>query len=226
VTHAISPQDVEEAACVLADVRDAFPPGTIYVVVVDPEVGSARQLVVIRDHRHYFVGPDNGVFSLVSTAPDSQAIRLDRPGFWRSPVSATFHGRDIMAPIAAYLANGWTWEHLGSPTSLRVLLAFPAPTLDVASGQVEGRVEYADRFGNLMTNIRGGNLPQPAHGQWSVSCGSASGIPLVRCYADRPPGTIVALMGSSDRLEVAIVGGNAQTELHVPRHARVTCSVK
>lgn len=224
VTHSITPQDTSEAAWVLADVTDAFPPDTIFVVVVDPGVGSARQLVAIRGRQHLFVGPDNGVFSLACAAdPDCQIIQLDRPEFWRSPVSATFHGRDIMAPVSAQLANGVPITALGSPTRLRVAHAFPAAVQDT-NGRVVGRVEYTDKFGNLITNIRQQDLAGPPDRPRRVACPALKDIHFVRCYADRPSQTLVALIGSTGRLEIALVGGSAQAALQLPRHAQVTCS--
>ncbi len=224
VTHSIAPQDTCEAAWVLADVEDAFAAGTIFVVVVDPGVGSARPLVAVHSHRHFFIGPDNGVFSLSSAAAtDCEVIMLDRPEYWRSRISATFHGRDIMAPVAAHLANGTSWEKLGSPARLTVVQQFPPAALDVVGRRTVGRVEYTDSFGNLITNIRREDLPPPADHGLLVTCASRSAIPVVHCYADRPHRSVVALIGSSGRLEIAVVGGNAQSELQVARHAPVLC---
>ena len=153
VSHQITPQDVMEAAFVLRSVVDHYPQGTVHLAVVDPGVGTDRRAIALEHRGSYFVGPDNGLFSLVleEDAPE-RVVVLDRPGFWRDPsTSSTFHGRDIFAPVAAHLASGRNLEDVGSPTDRLTPLHWALPTIDEHG--VQGWVVHIDRFGNCITNI-------------------------------------------------------------------------
>jgi S-adenosylmethionine hydrolase len=221
VSHAVSAQDVHEAAWLLRDVRDAFPPDTIFVVVVDPGVGSDRALLCLKTNTATYLGPDNGVLSLVRPVPmDAQLFRLDNQSLWRQKISPTFHGRDIMAPVAAHLAAGSPIGEVGSRAGQMEMLRFPAARS--VGNAIVGRVEYADSFGNLITNVDASQLDPQS--QWDVLCSGRDNIPLVTCYADRPAGACVAVIGSNARLEIAVVNGNAQNALAVSRHDEIRCS--
>lgn len=230
VTHAIRPQSIREGAIIWSDTTPFFPPGSIHVAVVDPGVGTDRPIVAARIGASYFVAPDNGLFDQVLMRAGNEhvtAVRLDQATFWRPTVSATFHGRDIMAPVAAHLASGVSLDRLGSPHRLLVRQSWPAVAR--SEGAVEGEVVWIDSFGNLVTNIRETELAH-AFGSVSdaiVSLGGRRIGRLRRAYADAAGGDVVALIGSSGRLEIAVVNGSAAERLEagegmpvrVARHA-------
>ena len=170
LTHGIGAQDVRHGAATLADSYRYFPPGSIFVGVVDPGVGTARAAILLETPAAaaHFLAPDNGLLTLVcrhydpqfgdrTTAGDApvpagcRAWRLTNPAYWRHPVSRTFHGRDIFAPTAAHLSLGAALETMGARTDTIVALALPPPR--PCNGQVQGQVIYADTFGNLVTDI-------------------------------------------------------------------------
>src|SRR6266446_7336489 len=153
ITHEIPPQDIETAAFSLLATYKDFPAGTIHVAVVDPGVGSTRKPILIECGEQFFVGPDNGIFSWICEREGSgRAIHLTNEAFFRHPVSATFHGRDIFAPVAAALSNGVVLEEFGDPVKDYVRLESLA-VKTVADGQVEARIIHIDRFGNCVTNL-------------------------------------------------------------------------
>ena len=214
VTHTIAPQNVRQAALVLADVCERFPAGTIHVAVVDPGVGTARRLVYCRVGEQVLLGPDNGLFSRITqrTSP-ATIIALDEPRYWLPAVSATFHGRDILAPVAARLCQGLDPRLLGGAVERLVELDWPEPR--ISPGTISGEIIAIDSFGNAITNIDDEHLARlPVRSAIKVTCtGSASEIPLVRTYGDRSRGTPVALVGSGGLLEIAVVDGSAAREL-------------
>ncbi|MCR4411541.1 MAG: SAM-dependent chlorinase/fluorinase [Thermoguttaceae bacterium] len=213
ITHAVPPQDVRYAAIVLDDVAERFPEGTIHVAVVDPGVGTERGLVLAEIGRQRFLAPDNGLLSrLAARTRPSKIVRLTEPGFWLPDVSATFHGRDILAPVAARLSLGLDPDRLGVPQDRLVMLDWPE--VRQRPDGIDGSVLWIDGFGNLITDITRAMLAD--HWAWDraiVRCREGRVEGLSRTYGDRPPGTLVALVGSSDRLELAVVGGSAAERL-------------
>lgn len=211
VTHAVPPQAIEAGAFVLLTAFESFPPDTVHWCVVDPGVGTDRRGIIARTPTGWFVGPDNG---LVSFVLDRQPLLgcwvLDRPGHWRHPVSATFHGRDIFAPTAALLARGEDADALGTPTAAPPMRLAPLASDRRADGSVQGRVVWIDRFGNAVTTIEASILGGTPHG--SVRAGATT-APVVRTYGDRPDEPVVALGGSSGFLELAAPNGNAAARL-------------
>lgn len=218
LTHAIPPQQVLQAAVTLADSIDAFPLGTIHLIVVDPGVGSARRAIAAEIGSYRFVCPDNGLLSLVlQREPLRRAVRLDQPRWWRPTVSATFHGRDVFAPVAAAWSLGHDLSDFGSPVDQPLQeLTWPdvsvTSALDGVSTEVRGQVLTIDHFGNLISNIPRSAIP-PEATRVTIDIGQMKLSGIVRCYADRASGDCVALFGSSDRLEVAIVNGHAAQHL-------------
>ncbi len=218
LTHAIPPQQVWQAAVTLSDSIDAFPPGTIHLAVVDPGVGSTRRAIAAEIGSYRFVCPDNGLLSLVlQRQPLSRAVHLDQPRWWRPTVSGTFHGRDLFAPVAAAWSLGYDLAEFGSSLEgplqeLSVPNYSATQGADCASMEVHGNVLTVDHFGNLITNIPRGAIP-PDAAQLTIQITNIELAGVVRCYADRSDGECVALFGSADRLEIAVVNGDAARHL-------------
>lgn len=214
VTHLVPPQDITRAAFVLASTFQRFPDGTVHLAVIDPDVGTERRPMAAEAAGHLFVAPDNGLLSLaLEKAGGARAVHLTEPRFWLPDVSSTFHGRDIFAPVAAHLARGKLLETLGIPISSWTTLPIERPN-PLGDGGIRGKVIAIDHFGNIITNIRESDLPQDAQeSQVEVHLVGREIRGLARTYGDSPEGDLVALVGSSGYLEIAVVNGNAGTEL-------------
>jgi hypothetical protein len=212
ISHDVPPQDVRAGAILLADVAHWFPAATIHLAVVDPGVGTDRRLVAFEAGRQRFLGPDNGLFSRVAAqVRPERIVSLENPRYRLEPTSATFHGRDILAPAAARLARGLELTALGPPLDALVTLPWPEPQIE--GDRIAGQIEWVDPFGNLITNLRAAHLETVACDRWRIECGGAALEGLVRTYGDRPAGELVALIGSGGRLEVAVVQGSAAKRL-------------
>jgi hypothetical protein len=220
ISHEIGPQAVRQAAYVLSTATAHFPKGAVHLVVVDPGVGSDRQPIAVQTARACYVAPDNGVLGL-SLAQDlpRKAVRIRVAGsrFVRPEISATFHGRDVFAPVAAHLACGVTLDEVGDeiPISGLVPLIGIEPQAD-AGGDTLGEVLHVDRFGNLVTNIQypTGQYPLP-NPNLSLRVGRVRIAGLSRTFSDVAPGEVVAYVGSSGYLEVAEREGHAAQRLAV-----------
>jgi S-adenosylmethionine hydrolase len=217
LSHDIEPQDVRMAAHVLAAAMPYFPVGSIHLAIVDPGVGGARRPVLVSGAHALFVGPDNGILTPALADAAAQTWQLDRPEYWLPEVSATFHGRDLFAPIAGHLACGMKPEALASPISDPVRLEMAAPRRQ-PDGSILGEIVYADRFGNLVTNIPGTWLAgEFGPGQWRCYVGQHAQpvIGPLHTYSDAPPGAPLALVGSMGALEIAVRDGNARQLLEI-----------
>lgn len=215
ITHSIEPQNVRQAALVLDQVCQRFPPGTIHLAVVDPGVGTERALLYIEIGQQRFVGPDNGIFSrLAHRTPPRTIIALENRDYWLPTVSATFHGRDIMAPVVGYLSLGIDPARLGPPRAEMILLDWPEPL--VQPGLIRGEVLMIDSFGNAITNITRDHAQAITDlSQAHVKSGQQSIRGIARTYGDTPPGTPLALFGSTDLLEIAVACGSAARALRL-----------
>ena len=215
ITHDIRPQDVRQGAVVLDDVCDRFPPDTIHVVVVDPGVGTDRAIVYAQIGRQHYVAPDNGLLCrLAERTPPAQVIRLVNDEYWLKPVSSTFHGRDIMAPVGARLSLGLDPRLLGQP--LETLVGLEWSEVVVKPDRIVGQVLEIDSFGNLITNIKADLLAgRPTDGRACVVCGIYETWGIYGAYGDQLQGMFVAVVGSSNRLELAVVGDNAASRLGI-----------
>jgi len=228
ITHGVQPQNVRQAALTLMTAYRYFPAGTVFLVVVDPGVGSTRRPVAVQAGDYGFVAPDNGVLSYTLAQLEAvRAVELET----LAGVSSTFHGRDIFAPAAARLARGDALGALGSPVG--DLVQLPAPRLSVAPGTIRGEVVHIDHFGNVVTSI--GRLerstPQtltlrPAFGgnvtpltvdavSAQISAGGVQVRGIHATYSEVEPGTLLALVGSSGLLELGVNQGNAAARLGV-----------
>ncbi len=222
LTHLIPPQDIYAAALVLADSYATFPEGTIHVAVVDPGVGSERRAVLIETARYFFLGPDNGLFTLIlEEEVPRRAIHITAERFFRHPVSRTFHGRDVFAPVAAWLSRGVDPSTFGPETA--DLVRVPIPRLErLGEKHWRGQVIHVDRFGNLITNVTAREIPIEAlraGGRISVNGHEVSA--LRTHYQEAAPGELFALIGSTGRVEISIRQGSAATTLGVGRGATV-----
>jgi S-adenosyl-L-methionine hydrolase (adenosine-forming) len=210
VTHEVPVHDVEAGALALDASYRHFPPGTVFVAVVDPGVGSERRPLASAAGGWLFVGPDNGLFTYVLEAhPGARVHLLANTALFRQPVSAVFHGRDLFGPVAGRLACGLALEKVGPPLMDPVRLEQP-PKSRTDEGW-EGAVLRPDRFGNLTTNLLEADLATLAGGTLEgleVRLG-ADTLPIVRTYSDVAPGRACALVGSSGRLEIAVRLGRA-----------------
>lgn len=215
VTHVIQPHDVIHGAFVLRQVFEHFPAGTVHVAVVDPGVGTTRRMIAARYEGQTFLAPDNGLVSLVHRDFRLQELRaIENQRLFRQEISATFHGRDVLAPVAGHLAQGMRLENVGPPITELEILNLDRPTV-LPHGGVEGQVLYIDRFGNLISNISEADLSVVAGGAagMNVYVGPLRVGPLCYTYGDVQPGEIVAVIGSTGMLEVAINQGDAAVQL-------------
>ncbi len=229
ITHEIDPQDVTAGALCLADCYRHFPLGTTFLAVVDPGVGSSRRGLAVAAGGYRFVGPDNGILtSPLLEHRDASAFAIVNAALFRLPVSATFHGRDVFAPVAARIATGLALSEVGPSVDDPALLELPG-LLASDGGGWEAVVIGIDRFGNAVTSGVAPELEQifgvPLTGRLVVAVGERV-VPVVSCYADGRPGEAVALVGSGGRLEVSISGGNAATLLALKRGSRIRLSPK
>ncbi len=223
ISHMIKPQNIPEAAFVLSMAYPFFPDGTIHVVVVDPGVGTRRKAIILRTPKAVFVAPDNGALSyviedcstkhggdgidqhLTKLEPRLEAVAITRSEFWRTPVSSTFHGRDIFAPVAAHLSLGLPLIEFGEKISSLTTLPILRPHRE-QDGALMGQILHIDGFGNLITNIKGDDLPGTKK-TIAVEVGSQRISGLSRTYSEGRG--LLALIGSSGYLEISLREGSA-----------------
>ena len=220
VTHEIERHDITEGALAIETAARSFPSGTVHVAVVDPGVGTSRRGIAVTALGQVFLGPDNGLFTPVLEESGWQAFELTATEFRRPHVSRTFHGRDVFAPAAAHVAAGIDPSRLGP----RVLdpVRLPWPEVREVAGTVAGAVVLIDRFGNLVTSIHVDAVA--ALGADATIRIGGSRLPLVGTYADLAPGLAGALIGSGDRLEIAVREGSAAAQLRARRGTPVVVS--
>ena len=209
LSHGVPAQDIMAAALLLRHSLPYFPHGTIHIAVVDPGVGSARRPLLVEADGNYFIGPDNGVLSLaLDQRRPTRIIDLSNPNYYLRPTSATFHGRDIFAPVAAYLSLGIAPEAFGETISDWVELPWPAILRTETT--IEGEIVYIDGFGNLFTNIRAHDLEELSGRPLSITVRDLSIRGLASNYAAVEPGKYVALINSWGLLEIAIYKESAK----------------
>lgn len=232
ISHQVNPQDIQQAASLVANVYKYYPPHTVHVIVVDPGVGGRRRPIAMETPRGRFVAPDNGVLTRIQQQePEATVVALENRRYWRPDPSHTFHGRDIFSPVAAHLARGVALRELGPV--IDDLVQSPIPAIEVRPGFVRGEVIRVDHFGNAITNI--------AHLDWAddrtiefrpLAPGVAQDSPtrfnatearimfgwhtlhgFHQTYSQVPVGQAVVLIGSSGELEVAVNRGSAHSKL-------------
>jgi hypothetical protein len=229
ITHLVPPGDVRRGAAVLAQTVPYLPVG-VHVAVVDPGVGTNRRAIAIEAGDRVFVGPDNGVLSWATHGAGGprRAYELTNAKLWLEPVSPTFHGRDLFAPVAAHLSNGIELDTVGDSVELGALVTLPQPTRRIREGGAEGEVLTVDRFGNVQLSVTAIDLDQ-----LGVRTGSAIAVTLGRrrisvpyreTFGNVPPGELVAYADSAGCVALAVNGGNAAQRLGLPpgAHVRLT----
>ncbi|WP_204105509.1 MULTISPECIES: SAM-dependent chlorinase/fluorinase [Spirulina sp. CCY15215] len=202
ITHQIPPQNIAAGRFCLLSAYAYLPPKTVCVAVVDPGVGTDRRGVAVEIEDRCFVAPDNGLLSgILQHSEAIAAVQLDRPDYWRtaSP-SATFHGRDIFAPVGAHLANGVPLEKVGTAIDPRSLIRWQIPPLKSTPTEICGCIQYIDRFGNLVSNIPAASV---AGKSWALKWQEKK-IPSGHTYSDRAVGELIALIGSHGWVEIAV----------------------
>ncbi|MGH2369257.1 MAG: SAM hydrolase/SAM-dependent halogenase family protein, partial [Chloroflexota bacterium] len=214
--HEVPPQDVPAGAYLLMTAYAYFPEGTIHVAIVDPGVGTERKIVAVQAGSYTFVGPDNGVLRWVLERAGglTSAVSVEDPHYRLPQMSNTFHGRDIMAPAAAHLANGVPLAALGPPVGKLQGEPFPRPRAEGA--RLIGQVIYIDHFGNCVTN-----MPLAPMAQANVEVRGRR-LTLRRTYGEGLPGEPMALVGSAGYLEIAVPGGSAAVALGLQAGMPVT----
>jgi S-adenosyl-L-methionine hydrolase (adenosine-forming) len=210
ISHAVPRHAIRTGAYLLWSVAPVCPAGTVHCAVVDPGVGTARAPLAVAAGGQIFVGPDNGLLLPAARRLGvPEVYRLTNPAYWRHPVSATFHGRDIFAPAAAHLAAGAAVEAVGEAAPEYVDLAIEEGGWDGSS--LRGAVLWVDPFGNLVTTIPGNLLARLAEGRNAVVEVGAKGLcaGVGRTFGDAPPGGAVIVKGSDGLVEVALNRGRA-----------------
>jgi len=220
LSHMIGAQNLREASLILSRSAPYFPRDTIHVVVVDPGVGTARRPMAARIGDWYYVGPDNGITTLLLARAEKEGwpckfVQLDRMKYWLSDVSYVFHGRDIFSPVAAHLANGISLTDLGTEFTDPVRLELPQPQRTGHGWR--GEIIHIDHFGNVASNIRIEDLGAAIQHKEAIKV-ALNGIEIqgmVNTFGERREGEVVALLGSTGNLIVSVVNGNAALKLHV-----------
>ncbi|HEX2620745.1 MAG TPA: SAM-dependent chlorinase/fluorinase [Phototrophicaceae bacterium] len=241
LNHGVEPQNVRQAALSLMSAYRYFPLGTIFLVVVDPGVGTTRRPVAAEAGGYKFVAPDNGVLSYtLSELGEYQAVEIDIPE--EAEISNTFHGRDVFAPVAAKLSLSTSLTDLGSP--LKKLQSLPSPVLYVDGKNVVGEVVHIDRFGNLVTSIGHLRWVTPERLMLKPSFGDNSGqitpvfaentivtvndqtiVSIKQTYSEAERGSLLTLVGSNSYLEISVNQGNAASRLDVTIGDRVELQI-
>jgi S-adenosylmethionine hydrolase len=212
ISHGVTPFQIAEGAYVIAQAWRYFPAGTVHVVVVDPGVGTSRRPILVEAGGQYFVGPDNGVLSMVYTREQSQVRVISNEALFRHPVSRTFHGRDVFAPVAAHVALGIPPGIAGELIEDYLRPEFAAP-VRAGEGSWRGRVLKIDRFGNIITNFHADDFGDLSQTRFSIRLGSATVGSLARTYAECLPGELFAILGSSGYYEISMAQGSAAEKI-------------
>ena len=223
ITHGVLAHDILDGALAIGQAYSYFPAKTIHVVVVDPGVGTQRRPILVAGDKHYFIAPDNGVLS--SVYDQSQALHvwhIISSHYFRQPVSNTFHGRDIFAPVAAWLSKSWQTSAFGEPITDFARFTIPKPKVNGTS--VKGVVLRVDNFGNLLTNLTPTEVPAlvAADAKFTIRAGNGQLTKIAPTFAQGPAGEAFGVIGSSGYLEICVNKGSASRTLAAARGAEVT----
>jgi S-adenosylmethionine hydrolase len=217
ISHQIPPQDIFTGAFTLSQAYSYFPSGTIHLAIVDPGVGTDRKVVAATAGGHYFVAPDNGILTYIMEAlEDFAAYEVTADHYFRKPVSATFHGRDIFAPIAAWISRSIDLHQLGPVLKSPVRLQLPV-LKRVKDALIQGAILAVDQFGNLITNLKPDDVPVP----FKILAGQKEITGFRKTYGEGTPGEIIVVPGSTGYLEIAVKGGSAAAALNLKAGAPI-----
>ena len=226
ITHDIPPQDIEAGAFTLFASHTAFNPGTIFLAVVDPGVGSERRPIIVKSGEHFFVGPDNGLFSYLHDDKARKTYHVTNEKYFRHPVSPTFHGRDVFAPVAAYLSTGIEPALFGSPITDEVRL--PAWQPAKVKGRVwEAKIIHIDRFGNCVTSISRETLSARMEKRAQLKVNGKTITSFRKFFSEdgNKKEKLFAVWGSAGFLEVASLNHSAAKRLKAKRGDKVRLEV-
>src|SRR5699024_9471047 len=220
VSHQIPAQDIMAGAWVLKNAAPLFPANTVHLVVIDPGVGTSRKPIALQMQDQFFVGPDNGIFSLLTENEDFKAVELTEKKFWQTNLSSTFHGRDIFAPVAAHICNGADLDQLRPSINELQTDRWASPIAD--QDGIQGWIIHIDRFGNLITNITHSLIDEVTQGQpLKLYVGNTIIDKIVDTFGAVVEGEPAAYIGSSGMLEIAINKGNAEQMLGAQKGAQI-----
>jgi S-adenosyl-L-methionine hydrolase (adenosine-forming) len=216
LTHGIRNYDVRQAALTIGSSYSQFPTGTIHVVVTDPGVGSSRRPIMVTTENYYFIGPDNGVFSLIYESEHCEVIHLTADHYFLRKISSTFHGRDVFAPVAAWLSKGIGVSKFGETITDFVRFRLPEPSRPTRT-TMEGEVILIDHFGNAVTNISVSdidNLRNESKGRLRIIV-KGTEAPLKEYYSQAGDKGLYSVIGSMDYLEFFVDRGNASSDFNI-----------
>jgi S-adenosylmethionine hydrolase len=225
ITHGISPQNILEAALTIEISFNSFPNNTIHVVVVDPGVGSMRRPILVSTDYHYFIGPDNGIFSRIFLLAERLGVfHIKAEHYFLTQQSSTFHGRDIFAPVAGWLSRGINISNFGDPVVDYVKIQLPVPTMP-SKNVIEGQVIYIDHFGNVITNIHTQTMDKlfgiKALGTIKVLVKNKE-APLKKFYSHAEDNSLYSLINSFGYLELFVNKGNASSDFGIQINEKVS----
>ena len=215
LTHAIPPHDILGAAVIIRSSYHYFPKESVHMIVVDPGVGSQRHIIAIMADNHIFLAPDNGTLTFLIRDKQIQAAhRVSNSSLFPNKISATFHGRDIIAPVAAALSDGLDISDVGPPIDLKECVQLDIPKTQLDENGITGRVIHIDRFGNIQTTITSGNISlyQPASFA-GIFIRSKKINAISSTYSDIQEGELLAVIDSAGHLEIAVNRGNAAKQI-------------
>jgi S-adenosylmethionine hydrolase len=209
ISHLVPPQDVFTGAFTLGQTWALFPPKTIHLVVVDPGVGTGRKGIVATAGDHYFVAPDNGILTWTMDEPDFAAYEITADHYFRKPISNTFHGRDVFAPVAGWISRGMPLQHLGPHLTDPIRLKVPV-VKTVREGLLQGTILAVDQFGNLITNLKPEDFPESCK---IILSGQREITSFRRTYSEGAPGELFMITGSAGYVEISVKNSSAASML-------------
>ena len=219
ISHNITPFSIIEAAYIIKTIYKHFPRETVFITVVDPGVGSSRAILGIQTtDDYYFVGPNNGIFlNVFPITQISKCIDITNAEYFNNPVSNTFHGRDIMAPVGAYLANGVDLGNFGIEFDLNKIIQHPIEYKRISDKEVRCTIQYIDNFGNITTNIEATSIPLKEDKILKIKLKNKTEISgkFVNFFEEGTVNNLLFLVGSSGYLEISKNQGNAAVDLNL-----------